>query len=109
MFGPRLSKFAGSHEERRAQWRPAYRDVVIVNEDGWSEAIPISFAPTRVIGFARAQPILVPSIRHYAAAAFAADFTAAGSAHAPKPTARRFQLLMTLITNVSLTCSASLK
>src|SRR6267154_1592645 len=48
------------------------------------------------------------SRRHrQAAAALAADFTAAGSAQPPKPTARRLYPLMTLIINVSLTCSSS--
>ena len=56
--------------------------------------------------------VLVRGVRGQAAAAMAADFTAAaftaaGSANTPKPTAMRFHPLMTLIINVSLTCSSS--
>ena len=51
--------------------------------------------------------ILGRCVRRQAAAALAADLMAAGSANRPKPTAMRFHPLMTLIINVSLTCSSS--
>ena len=50
--------------------------------------------------------VLVAGACHQAAA-WPAAFAAAGSSHTPKPTARRFHPLMTLIINVSLTCSSS--
>src|SRR5262249_52273833 len=55
--------------------------------------------------------VLVLMVNHQAAASFAeAALAASGSsANRPKPTASRFQPLMTLIINVSLTCSSSVK
>jgi len=47
-------------------------------------------------------------IARHAAAALRLAFTSAGSTQRPKPTARRFQPLMTLIIRVSFTCSSSL-
>ena len=54
-----------------------------------------------------ARCVLVPGVRHQAAAALAVALMAAGSANTPKPTAMRFHPLMILIIKVSLTCSSS--
>ncbi len=48
-------------------------------------------------------------VRHQATIFAAAAFASAGSIHNPKPTARRFQPLITLIISVSFTCSSWLK
>ncbi|MCY1290547.1 hypothetical protein D9M70_396970 [compost metagenome] len=50
--------------------------------------------------------VLLGGARHQAAFS-AAAFASAGSTQRPKPTARRFQPLMTLIISVSFTCSSS--
>ncbi len=51
--------------------------------------------------------VVVADVRHHAAALVCIDFMAARSANMPKPTAMRFHTLVTLISNVSLTCSSS--
>ena len=52
--------------------------------------------------------ILGRCIRHQAAFA-SMDFIAVRSANTPNPTAMRFHTLVTLISNVSLTCSSAVK